>query len=381
MKNQTSFVIALFAVVIGIAVLIGNPGLVGQASKTAVKDLGGDVSMPVGVEPSYRIGESKGKEYYVYGSGLAGKYTDETGMEYYHSDHLGSTRVTTDIGGWKESSDYKPYGEPMGTSEARFGYTGKEQDITGLKYYGARYYDPEIGRFITVDPIKDGMNFYVYANNNPMRFIDPTGLYDTDAQESEVTDEFPKHGQVSVGNFDIGLRYDPKAHGSGRTDRSFYSQEEGFVETGEARITEEGEEKTSWEFQGESAGIDLTYQPEESKSYGGVSLSAGWGEYTSSYYQGKTTTVETSYYGDWSVDDAYGGTNILSGGGTEDFVQGTAMIKLGKDQKTFSTGSTLYTEIGVGASQTWTGSKLEPVGPVDIITSIEMGIRFGPDPE
>jgi len=40
----------------------------------------------------------------------------------------------------------------------------------------ARYYDATIGRFINVDPIQDGWNWYVYCNNNPLKFVDPSGL-------------------------------------------------------------------------------------------------------------------------------------------------------------------------------------------------------------
>ncbi|MEA1993091.1 MAG: RHS repeat-associated core domain-containing protein, partial [Euryarchaeota archaeon] len=56
-----------------------------------------------------------------------------------------------------------------------------EQDATGLYYFGARYYDPLIGRFITTDPVKgDQMNPqtfnpYVYCLNNPLKYIDPAG--------------------------------------------------------------------------------------------------------------------------------------------------------------------------------------------------------------
>lgn len=46
----------------------------------------------------------------------------------------------------------------------------------GLYYFNARWYDPTLGRFITEDPIKDGTNWHVYTNNNPINFIDPTGL-------------------------------------------------------------------------------------------------------------------------------------------------------------------------------------------------------------
>ena len=52
-----------------------------------------------------------------------------------------------------------------------------------LYYFNARYYDPYTARFITIDPIKDGSNWYAYCSNNPLKFVDPDGLkvawYDT----------------------------------------------------------------------------------------------------------------------------------------------------------------------------------------------------------
>jgi len=57
-------------------------------------------------------------------------------------------------------------------------FTGKEWDEqAGLYYYNARWYDPSLGRFITEDPIKDGLNWYTYVRNNPLKYTDPTGLY------------------------------------------------------------------------------------------------------------------------------------------------------------------------------------------------------------
>jgi len=59
-----------------------------------------------------------------------------------------------------------------------YSFTGKKRDEgTGLVYFNARFYDPEIGRFITVDPIRDGVNWYVYCGNNPLRYVDPSGLF------------------------------------------------------------------------------------------------------------------------------------------------------------------------------------------------------------
>jgi RHS repeat-associated protein len=58
-------------------------------------------------------------------------------------------------------------------------FTGRELDrSTGLYYYRARYYDPEIGRFLSEDPLgfEAGVNFYAYVGNNPVNANDPMGL-------------------------------------------------------------------------------------------------------------------------------------------------------------------------------------------------------------
>jgi len=57
-----------------------------------------------------------------------------------------------------------------------FRYCGEYFDgETGLIYLRARYYDPSVGRFISEDPVRAGTNWYIYANNNPIMFIDPMG--------------------------------------------------------------------------------------------------------------------------------------------------------------------------------------------------------------
>ncbi len=95
---------------------------------------------------------------------------------------LGSIRAVTDSTGQVVASfDYEPFGllmeEPGPASAGGERYTGKPRDAAlGLYYFGARHYDPELGRFITADPAKDGLNWYAYCDNNPMALVDPDGL-------------------------------------------------------------------------------------------------------------------------------------------------------------------------------------------------------------
>jgi RHS repeat-associated protein len=104
---------------------------------------------------------------------------------YYHSDHLGSSNVITNQSGAQaQYAEYTPYGSLArneGADVVKYKFTGKELDRTGLYYYGARYYDPEIGRFITADPTvqrpfdPQDLNRYAYCRNNPLNFADPSG--------------------------------------------------------------------------------------------------------------------------------------------------------------------------------------------------------------
>jgi len=112
---------------------------------------------------------------YVQANGLVAKI-NESGTYYYHSNHLGSTSAITDNGGKvMEEQVNLPFGELIEGSE-RYGFTGKESDHDlGLSYFGARYYNPATGRFLSVDPVRDGVNWFSYVSNNPLQLIDPTG--------------------------------------------------------------------------------------------------------------------------------------------------------------------------------------------------------------
>ncbi|MGC1121954.1 MAG: RHS repeat-associated core domain-containing protein [Candidatus Methanofastidiosia archaeon] len=136
---------------------------------------------------------------YIYGAtGRIAKKTDGI-TYYYHNDHLGSPRIITDEDGDVVTGiDYLPFGESELKGESEdYLFTGKEEDVSELYYYGARYYDPAIGRFISRDPFRGVMsdprslNRYTYVLNNPLRNRDPWGEKPADDEcscESEVDD-------------------------------------------------------------------------------------------------------------------------------------------------------------------------------------------------
>ncbi len=107
---------------------------------------------------------------------------------YFHPDALGSTRALTNAAGVvTDTYDYDAYGNLVGGSGGttnEFLFTGEQTDpSTGLTYLRARYYDPEIARFISPDPVPadlfnpQTLNRYAYVTNNPLNMVDPNGEF------------------------------------------------------------------------------------------------------------------------------------------------------------------------------------------------------------
>lgn len=143
---------------------------------------------------------------------------------YFQNDALGSAIAAFNENGdlcWEQS--YTPYGEQTSNQDVNppsgcglidkdRGFTGHVQDTSGLVYMQQRYYDPSVGRFLSIDPLEPDLsrlptlNRYSYAANNPYRYVDPDGRdyldeffenFDDASTESEFIEAF-SHDAVEI---------------------------------------------------------------------------------------------------------------------------------------------------------------------------------------
>jgi RHS repeat-associated protein len=117
--------------------------------------------------------------------------TDSNGAVNFLRDALGSTlALTNSSGSTLAQYAYEPFGNTFvtsGSSANSYEYTGRENDGTGLYFYRARYYDPQLGRFISEDPVEfrgGDANLYGYVWNSPLSFIDSFGRWGAGLQVS-----------------------------------------------------------------------------------------------------------------------------------------------------------------------------------------------------
>ncbi len=180
--------------------------------KRVQKTEGGETILYINKYYEKNLTTGENTTYYYLGDKLVAKRTGTT-LNYIHQDHLGGTvLVTSDNGTLVGSTSYDPMGGTR-TSTGDLGtdklFTGQRLDQTGLYDYKARYYDPEIGRFISADTVvpnpsnPQALNRYSYVVNNPLRYNDPTGHgwgYDEDDNIIWIPDEPSEDGDDEDGD-------------------------------------------------------------------------------------------------------------------------------------------------------------------------------------
>ena len=155
---------------------------------------------------------------YVYGLGLIGE-EKECCFKTYHFDYRGSTvAITDECGNITDTFKYDTYGKLIsrtGNSFVIFGYNGRDGVVTdknGLIYMRARYYSPDMRRFINADilhgEISDStsLNRYSYVNGNPVSYVDPFGL---SAERGGVSQTYWDLFKNADGTYSL---YDNKRH-------------------------------------------------------------------------------------------------------------------------------------------------------------------------
>jgi RHS repeat-associated protein/uncharacterized repeat protein (TIGR01451 family) len=125
---------------------------------------------------------------YLYGNDLTTQINQAGTATFYHTDGLGSTRALSNLPGQRtDAYSYDVFGAVRlhtGTASQPFTFTGEQADIeTNLVFLRARYYDPQVGRFISKDSFpgfdiaSQSLNRYTYSTNNPINASDPSGHF------------------------------------------------------------------------------------------------------------------------------------------------------------------------------------------------------------
>jgi len=141
-----------------------------------------NTALPVVLVESIAAGDTR----YIHGLDLLARVEPDDTTNYYHYDGLGSTRQLTDEAGDVVAGyEYDAFGNlrmVAGSSANPFTFTGEQtDDESNLIYLRARYYDSQTGRFLSRDPFaglarrSQSLNKYPYAQNNPVRYVDPNG--------------------------------------------------------------------------------------------------------------------------------------------------------------------------------------------------------------
>jgi RHS repeat-associated protein len=169
------------------------------------------------------------KEDYIYGGArlLAAEVPGAERVRHFHLDHLGTPRLITGNGGVRiAEKTYDPFGRKLTPATDDFEqleFTGHERDVPSLDYMHARYYQADLGRFFSVDPVlqlKRALhrpqlwNRYTYVLNNPMVYTDPTGqtvyLVTYTTGNTDGDDEFRRAAETRAAEIQARDDFDSK---------------------------------------------------------------------------------------------------------------------------------------------------------------------------
>jgi RHS repeat-associated protein len=146
--------------------------------------------------PPVQFGPAQTNDSIDGGWGYQGTGTFEEDRYFYHHDHLGSSSyLTNQLGNITQHVEYIPFGEVFVEERndkwnTPYLFNGKELDEeTGLYYFSSRYYDPKVSLFYSVDALVEStMDPYGYCYQNPVKYIDPTGMSGNDWVEKSNGD-------------------------------------------------------------------------------------------------------------------------------------------------------------------------------------------------
>ena len=172
-------------------------------------------------------GSNAVQRYYVYGAGLISQISGST-HHYYHFDPSGNTLALTDNNGVvSDTYAYEPFGNTttQGTTSNPFRFVGQQgvmDDGNGLNHMRARYYKPDLRRFVSLDALHGdvtnplSLNLYQYVSGNPMMGVDPSGMFEVDlnslcdnvkkATKQVIVENTKKLVKIAIDNAETGVK-------------------------------------------------------------------------------------------------------------------------------------------------------------------------------
>jgi RHS repeat-associated protein len=273
--------------------------------------------------------------YLLFEEGLVNKVSGGYTYEYHLKDHLGNTRVTFQPNGSSTTTtqvaEYYPFGSsyspinPAGTN--KYLYNGKEKQddmLSGTALdeydYGARFYDPTIGRWESTDPKADkyfNISPFAYVANNPLKFIDPNGK---DIKLYNITNIDNNGNSVAVSGLSTVTEKAMRDIISTEEGRSFFAQ---FAKAGDVvggyEFTKDGALSdvtlNLWDYSYEQGKIPSyaapgtgSYSVSDDKKTVAVKVVSAGSDKTE---VGETLTHETQIHG-YKAKDQINGKNVTS---------------------------------------------------------------------